>query len=211
LARHFKIKRFLQVSTDEVYGSRCKGKFSETDHLNPSSPYSASKAAADLIASSFFKTHNLPVIITRSCNNFGPFQFPEKIIPLFITNIIEGKTLPIYARGENIRDWIFVEDNCRAIDLILHKGRLGGIYNISAQDSINNINLARLILREMGQDRVLIRFVKDRPAHDFRYAINSSKLKRLGFKSRTSFRKNLGLTIKWYLDNSLWWKQLKRS
>ncbi len=210
LAKEYKIKRFIQIGTDEVYGSIKKGKATEEARLLPSSAYSASKAASDLLALSFFKTFNLPVIITRSSNNFGPYQFPEKIIPLFITNIIEGKKLPVYGKGKNIRDWIFVEDNCRAIDSVLHKGKIGQIYNISGNNQIDNLSLARLIITQMGAAPKLIRFVKDRLGHDYRYAINSEKIKRLGFRPKSSFEHQLNKTINWYIINCKWWKPLKK-
>ncbi len=211
LAKKYKIKRFVQIGSDEVYGSISKGYACEDARLYTSSPYSASKASADLIALSFFKTFNFPVLITRSSNNFGPYQFPEKIIPLFVTNIIEGKPVPVYGQGENIRDWIFVQDNCRAIDLVLHKGTCGEIYNISSGNSIDNLSLARLILRQMNASSKLIRFVKDRPGHDYRYAINCDKLRHLGFKTKISFKESLRQTIDWYKDNPSWWKPLKKS
>lgn len=210
LAKKYSLKRFVQVSTDEVYGSIKKGKADETAQLLPSSPYSASKAAADLLALSFYKTFKLPVVVTRSSNNFGPYQFPEKIIPLFITNIIEGKNLPVYAKGLNIRDWIFVADNCRAIDLVLHKGKSGEVYNICSDNLMNNISLAKLILKEMKASDKLIRFVTDRLGHDFRYSISSDKIRRLGFRCQASFIDELRLTINWYIANCKWWGPLKK-
>jgi dTDP-glucose 4,6-dehydratase len=210
LAKKYKIKRFIQISTDEVYGSISAGEAREEEKLKPSSPYSASKASADLQALAFYKTFRLPVIITRSSNNFGPNQYPEKIIPLFITNIIDGVRLPVYAQGKNIRDWIFVLDNCRAIDLVLHKGKPGEIYNIGAGNYLNNITLARLILKEMGAKQDIIRFVPDRLGHDFRYAINSKKIRNLGFKLKYTFLEQLRLTINWYIVNCKWWKPLKK-
>ncbi|MDP2939744.1 MAG: dTDP-glucose 4,6-dehydratase [Candidatus Omnitrophota bacterium] len=204
-----KIKYFLQISTDEVYGSRVKGFFKESDTLNPSSPYSASKAAADLLAVSYFKTYKLPVFIARSSNNFGPCQYPEKVIPLFITNILQNKKLPLYSRGENIRDWLFVLDNCLAIDLILHKGLPGEIYNISAGNYLKNSELTKIILKKMDKPWEFINFVKDRPGHDFRYAMDSLKIAKLGWKPRYKFLNALDLTINWYRENSLWWKKLK--
>jgi len=205
-----KIKRFVHVSTDEVYGSRQKGFFKESDPLNPSSPYSASKASSDLLARSYFVTHGLPVLITRSSNNFGPRQYPEKVIPLFITNLLEGKKAPLYAKGQNIRDWIFVEDNCRAIDLVLHQGKSGEIYNIAGENYRTNIDLTKTILANMGQPRSMIEYVADRPGHDFRYAIDCSKIRKLGFKPQVAFERALLLTIQWYVQNKTWWKKLKR-
>ena len=209
-ALKYKIKRFLHVSTDEVYGSCRKGFFKENDLLAPSSPYSASKAAGDLLAHSYFVTYKLPVVITRSSNNFGPRQFPEKVIPLFVTNLLENKKVPLYAKGQNIRDWIFVEDNCRAIDIALHKGKAGEIYNIAGGNYINNISLTRRILKEMDKPFSMIQHVKDRPGHDFRYAIDCRKIKALGFRPKVSFKKGLTLTIRWYKENTAWWKPLKK-
>lgn len=204
------IKCFLQISTDEVYGSRQKGFFKEADSLNPSSPYSASKASADLLVLSYYKTHRLPVLITRSSNNFGPYQFPEKVIPLFITNLLEGKKLPLYAKGENIRDWLYVGDNCRAVDLILHKGKIGEIYNIAAGNYLKNLELTKLILKKMNKPLEFINFVEDRPGHDFRYAIDCSKINKLGWKPRYDFLAAMDLTISWYRQNIKWWKKLKK-
>jgi len=192
------IKRFVHISTDEVYGSRKKGFFKETDNLNPSSPYSASKAASDLLVLSYVKTHKLPAVITRSSNNFGPNQFPEKIIPLFITRLLQNKKVPLYAKGQNIRDWIFVKDNCRGIDLVLHKGKIGEIYNIAAESYLNNLTLTKKILKKMSKPLSMIQNVKDRPAHDFRYAIDTKKIRKLGFRPCYSFEEGLDLTINWY-------------
>lgn len=211
LAKKYNIKRLIQIGTDEVYGSIKNGKFSEDSLLSPSSPYASSKASADLITLSFYKTFKLPVILVRSCNNFGPYQYPEKVIPLFITNIIEGKQIPVYGSGKNIRDWIFVEDNCRAIDLILHKGKTGEVYNVSADNLMDNISLAKLIIDKMGASSKSIRFVKDRLGHDYRYAITSGKIRQLGFRSKVSFKQGLEQTINWYVKNCKWWKRLKKS
>lgn len=209
-ARANKVQRFLHFSTDEVYGSTKKGSFAETDILNPSSPYSASKAASDLLALSYWKTHHVPVIIIRSTNNFGPFQFPEKVIPLFITNLIEGKQVPLYAKGENVRDWLFVEDCVQAINFILKQGEVGEIYNVGSRSEINNIELTRSILREFGKGEEAIRYVPDRPAHDFRYSLDMSKLKRLGFEVKPQFNIHLTETVKWYRDHRSWWEPLKK-
>ncbi len=197
-----KIKRFVHVSTDEVYGSRKSGFFKETDSLNPSSPYSASKAGSDLLVLSYAKTHGLPVVITRSSNNFGPHQYPEKIIPLFITNLMRDKEIPLYAQGKNIRDWIFVEDHCRAIDLVMNKGKDAEIYNVGAGHHLDNLGLTKKILSRMKKPWSLVRFVADRPAHDFRYALNLSKIKKLGFKPRFSFDQALDRTIAWYQERA---------
>ncbi len=203
-----RIKCFLQISTDEVYGSRRSGFFRESDALNPSSPYSASKAGADLLALSYAKTYKLPVIITRSSNNFGPYQFPEKVMPLFITNLMANQKVPLYSRGENIRDWLFVMDNCAAVDLILHRGKIGEIYNIAAENYMSNLELTKNILKKMGKGAEFIKRVKDRPGHDFRYAIDCSKIRKLGWKPKYNFSEALDITIAWYRQNILWWKKL---
>lgn len=209
-ARKYKIKKFVQISTDEVYGSIKKGFFKETDLLSPSSPYSAAKAAADLLVLSYFKTHNLPVLITRSTNNFGPFQYPEKIIPLFITNLLENKKIPVYGDGLNTRDWLYVLDNCKAIDLVLHKGKEGQIYNIGGSNEKNNLELTKLLLKELGKDESCIEYVNDRLGHDRRYAVNNEKLKKLGWKGQSeNFEKLIKDTILWYKENKQWWKKIK--
>jgi len=205
-----KIKRFVHISTDEVYGSRPEGFFTEDDPLNPSSPYSASKAASDLLARSYFITFKLPLMITRCSNNFGPHQYPEKVIPLFVTNLLENKKVPLYAKGENIRDWIYVEDHCRAVDIVLHKGKPGEIYNIAGESYKTNMALTQAILKYMGQSRSMIEHVKDRPGHDFRYAIDCSKIRQIGFHPQVSFEDGLRRTIEWYRENGRWWKKLKK-
>ncbi|MBU0635113.1 MAG: dTDP-glucose 4,6-dehydratase [Candidatus Omnitrophica bacterium] len=210
IARGFKVKRFIQISTDEVYGSINKGRFSEHSPVLPNSPYSASKAAADLIVRSYSKTHKLPVIITRSSNNFGPWQFPEKVIPVFVTNILEGKPVPLYGDGKNIRDWIFVLDNCAAIDLVLQRGKIGEIYNIATGCEIRNIDLTMLLLKILGKDKSWIKPVKDRPGHDLRYSLDIRKIRQLGFKPKNSFFKSLQETVDWYRNNQKWWKELKK-
>ena len=199
---------FVQISTDEVYGSIERGSFIEEDNLKPNSPYSASKASGDLLARSYFVTHKLPVIITRSSNNFGPYQYPEKVIPLFVTNALENKKLPLYADGMNVRDWLFVADNCAAIDLIMHKGVAGEAYNIGAGSEITNMELTHGILDILGKGKDLIKFVKDRPGHDKRYALNINKLKKLGWRPQRDFRSALELTVDWYDKNRAWWKRL---
>jgi dTDP-glucose 4,6-dehydratase len=203
------VPRFIQISTDEVYGSILRGKFKETDPLEPNSPYSASKSGADLLARSFYKTYGLPVIITRSSNNFGPFQHPEKFIPLFITNAIEGKPLPLYGDGRNVRDWIYVEDNCRAIELIGRKGKVGSIYNIGAGDEKQNVEIARKIIELTGADKDLLTFITDRPGHDRRYALQARRLKSLGWRKRVNFDEGLRRTVRWYMSNEDWWKSVK--
>ncbi|MFH2145124.1 MAG: dTDP-glucose 4,6-dehydratase [Candidatus Omnitrophota bacterium] len=210
IARGFKVKRFIQISTDEVYGSIKKGRFSEHSPVLPNSPYSASKAAADLIVRSYSKTHKLPVIITRSSNNFGPWQFPEKVIPVFITNILEGKPVPLYGDGKNIRDWIFVLDNCAAIDLVFQRGKIGEIYNIATGCEIRNIDLTMFLLKILGKDKSWIKFVKDRCGHDWRYSMDTRRIRSLGFKPKNSFFKSLQETVDWYRNNQKWWKELKK-
>lgn len=194
-------KKLQQVSTDEVYGSIEEGSSKESDSLKPSSPYSASKAAADMLVHSYFVTYSLEVTITRSTNNYGPNQHPEKMIPLFITNAIQNKHLPIYGDGMNIRDWIYVEDNCEAIDLILHKGKKGEIYNIGAGNEKTNLEVAKIILKELKKPQNLIKFVQDRPGHDYRYSLDCTKIHELGWKATTPFIKGLRKTIQWYVKN----------
>ena len=209
-ARDMKISRFIQIGTDEVYGSIENGKFNEESILDPRSPYSASKAAGELLTVSFYATYGLPVLITRSSNNFGPYQYPEKIMPLFITNALENKKLPIYADGMNVRDWLYVLDHCEAIDLVLHKGKIGEIYNVSGGNEITNIGLTRTILKYMGKGEDLIQFVKDRPGHDKRYSLDCKKLRALGWKPHHDFKTALKATIDWYKENRDWWEPLKR-
>lgn len=209
-AKKLNTKLYIQISTDEVYGSILKGSFKETDPLSPNSPYSASKAAADLFARSYFVTYKLPVIITRSSNNFGPYQYPEKVMPLFITNILEGRKVPLYADGMNMRDWLYVVDNCEAIDLIMHKGNAGEIYNIGAGGETTNIELTKAILALLEKDESMIEYVKDRPGHDKRYALDIAKIRTLGWHPKHDFEDALKLTIDWYKNNEVWWKKLKK-
>ncbi len=199
---------FIQISTDEVYGSIIEGSFKEGDPLKPNSPYSATKAGADLLARSYYITYKLPVIITRSSNNFGPYQYPEKVIPFFITNALRNKKLPLYADGMNVRDWLFVEDNCEAIDAVIRKGTPGEVYNIGAGSEITNLELTHTVLGILGKSRSLIEFVKDRPGHDKRYSLDIAKLKKLGWQPRHDFRSALELTVEWYERNEPWWKKL---
>jgi len=200
--------RFEQISTDEVYGSRVEGSFVETDVLNPSSPYSASKAAADLLVNAYHITYGLEVTVTRSTNNYGPNQHPEKLIPRLITNALRGKPLPIYGSGENIRDWIFVEDNCGAILTVLEKGEKGETYNIGGGNERKNVEIAKEILRCLSLPEAMIKFVGDRPGHDFRYSLNCDKAHRLGWKPHVDFGKGLQKTIDWYTTNQWWWRRL---
>ena len=209
-ARKYKIKRFIQISTDEVYGSIKSGYFTENSNLAPNSPYAASKAAADILARSYFVTHKLPVIIVRSSNNFGPYQYTEKLIPLFITNALENKKLPVYADGTNVREWIYVTDNCSAINFVLNKGKDGEVYNIGSGNELKNIVLTKKILKLLDKKENLIKFVKDRPGHDKRYALKLSKLKSLGWKPDKKFDAGLKETVLWYKENVKWWKKLKK-
>lgn len=208
-AKRHGIGRYLQISTDEVYGSTLKGAFKEDDPLLPNSPYSATKAGADLLVRSYFVTYKMPVIITRSSNNYGPYQYPEKVIPLFVTNLLEGKKVPLYGDGMNVRDWLFVQDNCEAIDTVLHKGEPGEVYNIGGGNEITNLDLTHSILKALGRDKSFIQYVTDRPGHDRRYALDISKIKGLGWKPRHDFRSALFLTVEWYKKNIGWWKKLK--
>jgi dTDP-glucose 4,6-dehydratase len=202
------VKLFIQISTDEVYGSIARGYSKEGDPLEPNSPYSATKAGADLLARSYFVTFKLPVIITRSSNNFGPYQYPEKVIPLFITNLLADKKVPLYADGMNMRDWLYVEDNCEAIDVVMHKGSPGEIYNIGVGSEITNLELTRGLLGILGKDESSIEYVKDRPGHDKRYALDIEKIKALGWRPRHDYRDALGLTVDWYENNKTWWHKL---
>ena len=203
------IERFIQISTDEVYGSIEKGSFTEESPLKPSNPYSASKTGGDRLAYSYFATYGLPVIITRASNNFGPYQYPEKLIPLFVTNALEDKQLPIYGDGRNVRDWLFVEDHCRAIEFILQKGKVGEVYNIAGASEKENIQITNHILELLGKSNSLIRYVADRIGHDRRYSLDASKLYNLGWKQEYEFGDALKETIQWYKENSDWWKPLK--
>ena len=205
-----RIDRFVHMSTDEVYGSIDKGKADENFKLEPNSPYSASKAAADLLIRSFRITHKHPAMIVRCTNNFGPYQFPEKVIPLFVTNLLENKTMPLYGTGKNRRDWIFVEDACRAVLLVLEKGEKDGIYNVGSDHEMSNLELTRVILKHLGKTEAMVRRVQDRPGHDFRYALNFNKIKKLGFKPLWSFEKGLEATIAWYRANEGIWRPLKK-
>ena len=203
------IPRYVQVSTDEVYGSIEHGAFKEDDPLNPSNPYSASKAGGDLLVRAYWKTHKLPVLITRASNNFGPYQYPEKVIPLFITNALEGRPLPLYGDGRNVRDWLYVLDHCEAIDLVLRKGVEGEVYNIGGGTEVENVVLTEKILRLLGKPESLIQPVKDRPGHDRRYALDCGKLKALGWRPTHEFDGALRETVRWYEANEAWWRPLK--
>ena len=207
--KQFAIGKMVQISTDEVFGSIEKGKFNENSPLEPNSPYSASKASGDLLCRAYAKTYSLPVIVTHSCNFYGPYQYPEKLIPLFITNLLEGKKVPVYGHGQNIREWIYVLDHCWAIDFLLHKGVLGEVYNIGSGIEKKNLDITSLILKEIGAGKEMIEYVKDRPGHDWRYAVDFSKLKKLGWKPEYSFDEAIHETIRWYKNNEWWWKKIK--
>jgi len=206
----YKAGVFLQISTDEVYGSIADGSFKETDPLKPNSPYAASKASAEMIVRSFYKTYGTPVLITRTSNNFGPYQFPEKIIPLFVTNLIDGLKVPLYGDGMNVRDWIYVMDNCHALDLVLHRGEIGQSYNIGGGNEKPNVWITKTLLKLLEKPQSMIQPVADRLGHDRRYSVDCTKIeKELGWKSETDFEEALEKTVKWYLNNEKWWRPLK--
>jgi dTDP-glucose 4,6-dehydratase len=204
--KELNIARFVQISTDEVYGHILKGSFKETDRLNPRNPYSASKAGAELLCRAYFETYGLQVIITRSSNNYGPYQHPEKLIPKTIIHALLNKPIPVYGTGENVRDWLYAEDNCEAIDIVLHKGKSGEIYNIAANQELENIQAVKTILKLMDKPESLIRFVKDRPGHDLRYSLHTEKMQELGWKPETKFKVGIKKTLQWYRQNVEWWK-----
>jgi dTDP-glucose 4,6-dehydratase len=209
-AEENKVGRFIQISTDEVYGTVKEGSSVETDLLLPSSPYAASKASADLMVHSFRVTFDYPAIITRSSNNFGPYQYPEKLIPFFVTNALEDKPLPIYGDGLNVRDWIYVLDNCEAVDRVLHEGRPGETYNIGGGNERTNIEITGSVLESLGKPAELITYVKDRPGHDRRYSLNSEKIRsELGWAPKYGFEEALSETIEWYVKNRPWWGRIK--
>ena len=207
--RELGVTRYLQISTDEVYGSTESGSFTEESELDPSSPYSASKAGGDLLVLAYHRTFGSPVLITRSSNNYGPYQYPEKVVPLFITNAIDGEALPVYGDGLNVRDWLYVDDNCAAIDVVLREGAVGEAYNIGGGNEVKNLTLTRQILKHLGKSPELIRFVSDRPGHDRRYSIDCAKVRALGWRPATPFEKGLENTVAWYRDHSEWWRKLK--
>ena len=209
VARQVGVQRFLHISTDEVYGSIDVGSFSETDALCPRSPYSASKASSDLIALSYVTTYALPVVVTRCSNNFGPYQFPEKLIPLFTTNLLDGKKVPLYGDGGNVRDWIHVEDHNSAAHLVLERGDIGQIYNIGAHNEVTNQDITRLLLRLCDRDESFIEPVADRLGHDRRYSVTTSKIESLGWSPQHSFEEALAETVEWYRSNRAWWEPLK--
>jgi dTDP-glucose 4,6-dehydratase len=211
VARRAEVSRVLHISTDEVYGSIEEGSFVEGDPLTPRSPYSASKAGSDLIALSYFTTYGLPVLISRSSNNFGPNQYPEKVIPLFVTNLLDGRKVPLYGDGMNVRDWCYVEDNCAAVDLVLRKGAIGEIYNIGAGNEIPNRELTERILALLGADESMIDYVEDRLGHDRRYSIATTKVEALGWRKQHDLDEALAATVEWYRANRAWWEPLKEA
>jgi dTDP-glucose 4,6-dehydratase len=207
--RNPNLRRFVQISTDEVYGSVAEGSSSETDELRPRNPYSASKAGADRLAYSYWATHDVPVIITRASNNYGPYQFPEKLIPLFVTNLIDGLQVPLYGDGANVRDWLHVLDHCRAIDTLIHDGRSGEVYNIGGGNEVKNVDITYALLRLVGKDESLIRRVEDRKGHDRRYSVSTNKLRSMGWAPQVDFEQGLRETVDWYQKNDWWWRPVK--
>ncbi len=205
------LRRFVQISTDEVYGSVATGASTETDELRPRNPYSASKAGADRLAYSYWATYDLPVIITRASNNYGPYQFPEKVIPLFVTNAIDDIPVPLYGDGRNVRDWLHVLDHCRAIDMLIEGGQSGEVYNIGGGNDVMNVDLTHRILAELGKPVSLIKPVADRPGHDRRYCLDTSKLRTLGWAPRVPFEDGLRDTVTWYRENTWWWRPIKEN
>jgi dTDP-glucose 4,6-dehydratase len=203
------LAKFVQISTDEVYGSVAEGSSRETDELRPRNPYSASKAGADRLAYSYWATYEVPVVISRASNNYGPYQFPEKVIPLFITNAIEDLGVPLYGDGLNVRDWLHVSDNCRALDLIIDRGSPGEVYNVGGGNHVRNADLTRRILQLLGKPDTLIRHVPDRPGHDRRYSLDTTKLQSLGWAPRVPFDQGLADTVAWYRENGQWWRPIK--
>ncbi len=208
-ARQFGIERLHQVSTDEVYGSIPEGFFKEGDPLEPNSPYSASKAGGELMVRAYHQTYNLNAVITRGSNTYGPYQYPEKVLPLFITNAIDGEPLPLYGDGMQMRDWLYVEDHCSGVDLVLHEGKPGEVYNVGGGNERHNIEITRLLLKLLGKPESLIKRVADRPGHDRRYALNCDKLKAMGWKPARNFEAEMADTVEWYKKNEWWWRPIK--
>ena len=203
------IRRFVQISTDEVYGTIASGSFREDSALNPRNPYSASKAGGDRLAFSYWASYGTPVVITRASNNYGPYQYPEKLVPLFVTNAIDDQPLPLYGDGRNVRDWLYVRDHARAVDFLLENGEPGETYNIAGGNEVENIEITRHVLRSLGKPESLIRFVDDRPGHDRRYSLDAGKLARLGFRAATPLERGLSETIAWYREREDWWRPIK--
>jgi dTDP-glucose 4,6-dehydratase len=208
-ARRRGVERFIQISTDEVYGTIPKGSFTEESALNPRNPYAASKAGGDRLAFSYWASYRLPVVVTRASNNYGPYQYPEKLVPLFVTNALEDEPLPLYGDGRNVRDWLYVEDHAEAIDFLLDRGEPGETYNIAGGNEMENIEITRRVLSELGKPETLIRYVNDRPGHDRRYSLDAGRLARLGFSPRTPLAQGLAKTVRWYRDHTDWWRPVK--
>ncbi len=208
-ARRQSVRKFIQISTDEVYGTIPEGSFHEESPLHPRNPYAASKAGGDRLAYSYFASYRLPVVVTRASNNYGPYQYPEKLIPLFVTNAIDGHPLPLYGDGRNVRDWLYVKDHAAAIDFLLDAGEPGETYNIAGGNEAENIEITRKVLRLLERPESLIRFVDDRPGHDRRYSLDAGKLARLGFRSETPFDAGLAETVRWYREREDWWRPVK--
>src|SRR6266540_4449181 len=208
-ARHAGVQRFLQVGTDEEYGTIVEGSFSERDRLEPSSPYSAGKAGGALVARAYATTHKLDVVVTRCTNNYGPYQFPEQVIPLFVTNLLDGQKVPLYGSGGNVRDWLYVQDHCAAIDLVLRRGQTGAIYNVGAGNERSNLELTRRILAAFGVGEEMIEYVPDRPGHDWRYSLDTARVRELGWAPAHDFDAGLAETIAWYRDHEDWWRPMK--
>lgn len=207
-AKRHNTSRFIQISTDEVFGSITEGKFTEDSPFRPNSPYAASKAGGDLLCRSYVATYQLPVIVTHSCNFFGPYHYPEKFIPLAIVNLLQNKSVPVYGDGQNVREWIYTEDYCEAIDLLLHKEKVSEVYNVSSEEEWRNIDVLKLILKILNKDESFIQFVKDRPGHDRRYALDSSKIRNLGWKPQRNFEEGLRKTVVWFQENEWWWRKI---
>jgi len=208
-AKKFGVERFIQISTDEVYGDIAEGSSKETDILEPNSPYSAGKAGGELLARAYYRTYGVPVIVTRGSNTYGPYQQPEKLVPLFVSNALEGKQLPVYGDGRQVRDWLHVMDHCSGIETVIEKGKPGEIYNIGGGNERTNIEITKMILEVTGKDESLIKYVQDRPGHDRRYSLDSTKLMQLGWKPTHNFETAMRDTIRWYMENQEWWRRIK--
>jgi dTDP-glucose 4,6-dehydratase len=208
-AKKHKIERYLQISTDEVYGSIDEGAFTEEHPLAPNSPYSSSKAGGDMMVRAHYKTYGTPTLITRASNNYGPYQYPEKLIPFFVTNAIDNIPLPLYGDGMNVRDWLYVEDHCEGVDHVLHHGRIGETYNIGGGNEKTNIEITNIILKKLNKPDSLIKKVTDRPGHDRRYAVDTQKIEKLGWKPKYRFEEAIAETIGWYVKNESWWRKIK--
>lgn len=210
-AKKHGVERFIQVSTDEVYGDIAEGSSTESDPISPNSPYSASKAGGELLARSYHRTYGLPVIVTRASNTYGPYQQPEKLLPLFVTNAIDDKPLPVYGDGKQVRDWLHVMDHCSGVDTIIEKGVPGEVYNIAGENEHTNIEITQLILQVLGKDESLIKYVEDRPGHDRRYSMDAGKLLKLGWRREADFQAAVPETINWYVENQDWWRSIRDS